>query len=677
MPVSHIRMDQPKRIVILGGGYGGVAAAKTLHKALRKRGGAEITLVDRNPYHTLMTELHEVAGARVHPESVQIAFRKIFGGKKVHVVTDKIRDIDFNGRILKSEDAQYGYDYLILGVGAEPEFFCIPGIRENALPLWSLEDALRIRDRVEESFRMAAKEKDRAKREELLTFVVAGAGFTGIEMAGELMDWRKRLCARHNLDRSEVRIVVVEALDSILPNLPEKLRIKAKRILERRGVELMLKSPIVEAQPGIVGIKGGASIRTRTFIWTCGVQGCEFATNLRLSKGKRGRLTVDPCLQSPDHKEVYVVGDVLWHLDDGKAVPQIVETAVQSGETAARNILADLAGKPKQEFHPKYHGFMVSLGAYTGVAHVMGLTLTWIFAIGAKHLINIVHLLGVAGVNQVWEYLKHEFLDVRDNRSFIGGHMSAKVRIYWVVILRMFLGVMWLIEGIKKVRDGWLDPKKIFIIAVKNGADVVSAATAAAADTVSKATSAAADAVSQATTAAAKTASVTDAVSAATASVADTVSKATTAATDAVSAATTAAANAVSTAVTQAVTQLPPLLSQPLGIYTWLMDNFVSKAPFFFQALIVLTEIGIGLALMGGLFTFLAAAASIGLALMFIMGAMPSREIFWYIACALVLMGGAGRGLGLDYWVMPWLQKKWNGTKLARRTYLYVDEPSK
>lgn len=640
-------MDQPKRIVILGGGYGGVAAAKTLHKALRRRRDAEIVLVDRNPYHTLMTELHEVAGARAHPESVQIGFRKIFGGKRVRVVTDRIRGIDFEKRMLQSEDAQYGYDYLILGVGAEPEFFGIPGIQENALTLWSLEDALRIRDRVEESFRMAAREKDRSKRAELLTFVVAGAGFTGIELAGELLDWRKRLCARYHIDRAEVKVVVVEALDTILPNLPERLRGKARRILERKGAELMLKSPIVEAKPGVVDIKGGAAIRTRTFIWTCGVQGCEFAGNLRMTKGrcanracqfatkqgtcgrkdcqfagpgrylsgKRGRLAANPFMQSLDYPEVYVVGDVLWHLEEGKVVPQIVETAVQTGETAARNILADMAGRPKREFRSNYHGFMVSLGANTGVAHVMGMSLTGIFAIGVKHLINLVHLFTVAGVNQVWEYLKHEFLDVRDNRSFIGGHVSAKVRIYWVAILRMFLGAMWLIEGIKKVLDGWLDPQKIFIVAVEGASGATGAA-------------------------------------------------------DAVAAASEAAA-------TTAAVQLPPLLAQPLGIYTWIMDTFVSKAPFPFQALIVLAEIGIGLALIGGLFTFLAAAASIGLALMFLIGGMASREIFWYIACALVMLGGAGRGLGLDYWVMPWLQRKWNGTKLARRTYLYVDEPGK
>ena len=119
-----------------------------------------------------------------------------------------------------------------------------------------------------------------------------------------------------------------------------------------------------------------------------------------------------------------------------------------------------------------------------------------------------------------------------------------------------------------------------------------------------------------------------------------------------------------------------PLLAQPLGMYTWLVDVLVSKAPFFFQAVIVLAEVAIGLALVGGLFTAVAAVVSIGLSLMFIIGAMAGKEVLWYIAASIVMIGGAGRAFGLDHWVMPWLQRQWNRTRFARRTYLYVDEPT-
>ncbi|MFP4365074.1 MAG: NAD(P)/FAD-dependent oxidoreductase, partial [Spirochaetia bacterium] len=136
------------RIIILGGGYGGVEAAKKLHKKYKRKKNVEITLIDKNPYHTLMTELHEVAGGRVEPDSVRISFDRIFSGKNVDVVTDEIKDIDFDKKICKSETNQYEYDYLVLAVGAEPEDFGIPGVKEHAMTLWSFDDAIQIRRHV-------------------------------------------------------------------------------------------------------------------------------------------------------------------------------------------------------------------------------------------------------------------------------------------------------------------------------------------------------------------------------------------------------------------------------------------------------------------------------------------------------------------------------------------------
>ncbi|HYW83026.1 MAG TPA: FAD-dependent oxidoreductase, partial [Spirochaetia bacterium] len=219
------------RIVILGGGYGGVQAAKLLHRRLGGRRDIEITLIDARPFQTLMTELHEVACGRVEPESVLITYRKIFGATRVAVVTDRIRTIDFEKKELVSDTARYSYDYLLIGVGAEPEDFGLPGVRENAFMLWSFDDAITLRQHIEEVFREAASERDAQKRSELLTFVVAGAGFTGIEVAGELKDQRRVMCRSYHIDESEVRIIVVEALGWILPNLPSKLQAKAKRYL--------------------------------------------------------------------------------------------------------------------------------------------------------------------------------------------------------------------------------------------------------------------------------------------------------------------------------------------------------------------------------------------------------------------------------------------------------------
>jgi NADH dehydrogenase len=660
-------MADTTRIVVLGGGYAGVEAVKVLNHSFKKDRSVEITLVDKNPFQTLMTELHEVAGGRVEPESVQISFEKIFGGTRVNRVVDRIRTIDFEAKKLVSDRGTYPYDYLVIGAGGEPEFFGIPGIKEFALTLWSFEDALRIRRHVEDMFRRAAAEPEAKLRAEYLTFVVAGAGFTGIELAGELKDWRPVLCRQHHLKERDVRIIVVEALDTILPTLPARLQAKAKRYLNRKGVEIQLTSPIVGAGQNMVLLAGDKAIAARTFVWTCGIQGCEFAANLRLVKGKcsntlckfattqgtcglkecsfgqdryvegkRGRLLVNERMQTPDYPEVYVVGDVGWYVEGKKTLPQIVETAVQTASTAARNIVAEIRGEKPRSHRSNYHGNMVSIGATWGVASVgfgrLMIPLSGIFAIAAKHAVNVLHFFGVAGVNQVWEYLKHEFLDVKDHRSFLGGHFAGKTRGYWVAILRVFLGVMWMIEGITKVVNGWLKPGSIFIIPVDGATAASGEAAAAAADATAAASSAASGAAG-------------------------------------------AAGGGAAAATAAAVTQVP-LLAHPLGIYTWLVDNLVSRAPFFFQAVIVLVEIAIGLALVGGLFTAVAAVVSIGLSLMFIIGAMAGKEVLWYIAAAIVMIGGAGRAFGLDHWVMPWLQRLWNRTRFARRTYLYVDEPT-
>lgn len=728
------------RIVIVGGGYAGVEAAKHLHKTFKKDRSVEITLIDKNTYHTLMTELHEVAGGRVEEDSVKVPFRKIFGGMRVNVVIDKVRTIDFDARSVFCENGEYGYDYLVLGTGAEPEFFGIPGIEEHAFTLWSLQDARKLRAHIEETFLQAGCEPDPVKRREMLTFVVAGAGFTGIEMVGELLEWKKELSLAHGVDESEVRVMVVEALPKILPNLPEELSLKAAKYLEKKGLELRLNSPITGASEGAFSLKDGSVIRTRTLIWTCGVQGGEFAANLALTKGrcanracnfaktqgtcgqkfcqfsnntwipgKHARLLSNEQMQAVDYPNVYIVGDIIWFLEEGKVIPQIVETALQTSAVAAGNLAAEITGGEKKNFKSNYHGFMVSLGSRYGVAHVGGMSLSGFFAMAVKHLINLHYLWGVAGVNQCWAYLRHEFLDNKAGKTIVGGHLSAKVPQYWTLPLRMFLGMKWAYEGIKKVAEGWLNPgpgglfnaaaSSVRMPGVKfaaaSAAEAVTAATgeaAAAVQPVAEAVTAASgevvEQVVETVTAASGAAAepVAEAVTAASGAVVETVTEAVTAASGAAADATAAAAGAASNWFADLmdriflVTDRPKAIMGSWGIYDWFAQTFLSISPtltFILQAFVVIAEIAIGLALFTGTFTFAAAIASIGLGVMFIMSGWGNPELLWYLAAAVVMLGGAGRAFGMDYWIMPWLKKAWNGTSLAKRSYLYTGEPRK
>ncbi|MDC7229680.1 MAG: FAD-dependent oxidoreductase [Sphaerochaetaceae bacterium] len=638
-------MDK-KQIVILGGGYAGVHAAKALHKAFKKqKDKVEITLIDKNRHHILMTELHEVAGNRVDEASVKISFDRIFSGKMVRVVQDKITSIDFEKQVLAGERSTYSYDQLLISTGAQTADFNIPGVKEHAFYLWSLEDALKLRTHIECTVRKAVKEADEEKRKQMLTFVVAGGGFTGVELIGELTEWLPILCKKHGIDfKKEVRLINCEGLGNILNMLPEKPREKAVKRMEKKGVEIMLNSLITNVEADRFTTKNGDVIKTETLVWTCGVRGTEFCERLPLTDGKIGRKAVNEFMQSPDYKNVYIAGDGMWFIEDNRAVPQIVEAAEQTAKTAADGIVytikqeLGLKATPPKPYKSNFHGYMVSIGGTYAVSHTAGISLSGFFAMALKHLVNLYYQSGVCGVNAIWGYLKHEILEVKDRRSLIGGMATYKVPSYWTVFLRMYLGVMWLIEGIGKINKGWLTDT--------TGSKVYWGAPAGAesADSWASASQAAVETVASASQAAVET----------------------------VASASQAAGDAAAGAVEQFA---PPLLSEPLAIFTWINDTFVAQAPYFFQIMIVLAELGIGLLFLAGLFTFPAAIVSLGLSVMFLIGALAGKEILWYMAVSIVMLGGAGKAFGLDYWVMPYIKKLWNKTPLAKKTYFYLDEP--
>ncbi|HWR62019.1 MAG TPA: FAD-dependent oxidoreductase, partial [Clostridia bacterium] len=410
----------------------------------------------------------------------------------------------------------------------------------------------------------------------------------------------------------------VEALPTILPILRPSLQKKAENFLTRKGVKVLTNAPIVKATPDSIVLKDGKVINTKTLIWTCGVQGNSFSVSTGLTQGKRNRIQVNDYMQSMDKEEVYVVGDNAYYEIDGKPIPQIVETALQTGECAAHNIAAAINKTEKKKFVLNTHGFMVSIGSHYCVAELMGTPMSGFIAMAMKHLVNLHYLWGVGGLRLVWNYLLHEFFHMKNNRSFVGGHLAHRTHTSWLVLLRLYVGVMWLLEGIKKVQEGWLNPANIKIIAVAGTSGASAAGEAAEAVT----------SASQAAGAAGEAA---------------------------------AAAGPV------------PIFAEPWGIYQWFSDTFIQANPFLFQSVVVLMEIGIGLALIGGLFTFLASAGSIFLCLNFIISALGSWDIFWYVFASIALMGGAGGAFSLDYYVQPWIKRFWKKTNFARGSYLYFD----
>ncbi|NCB01938.1 MAG: NAD(P)/FAD-dependent oxidoreductase, partial [Spirochaetia bacterium] len=383
-------MDK-KRIVVLGGGYAGVHAAKRLHKSFRgHRDKVEITLIDRHKDHVLMTELHEIAGNRVEEASVKISFDRIFAGKQVNVIRDNIETIDFKEQVLRGSGASYPYDQLIIASGAESTDFNIPGVKEHSFYAWSLRDVLRIKRHIMDTVRIASYETDPVERKEMLTFVVAGGGFTGVELVGELIEWLPVLCKEYGVDCKEITLMNVEALGSILNMLPDKPRNKALAYMKKKGVIVRTHSLIVNVDAKSLTLKDGTVIRTRSLIWTCGIRGTTFCHLLPLADGKVQRKKVDEFMKSPDYDNVYLAGDGIWFMEDGRPVPQIVEAAEQTAATAADgvafNIKTELgiAVKPVAPYKSNFHGYMVSICGRYAVSYNMGIALSGFFAQGVK-----------------------------------------------------------------------------------------------------------------------------------------------------------------------------------------------------------------------------------------------------------------------------------------------------
>lgn len=625
-----------KNIVVVGAGYSGVSATKFLAKKLKRDNDVQITLIDRHSYHTMMTELHEVAGGRVEPEAIQYDLQRLFARQKnVQLVTDTVTGIDKENKIVTTKLGSYAFDYLVLGMGGEPNDFGTPGVKEHGFTLWSFEDSVRIREHILTTVAKAAIEPDATVRRAMLTFVVCGSGFTGIEMIGELVDWKARLAKEYKLDPSEFSLKVVEAMPTILNMLGRNDAAKAERYLKEQNVELVLNAPIIEVAADHIKLKDGSMVPTHTLIWTAGVKGTTDAADFGLEVARGNRLVANEYMEAKGYEEnnIYIIGDLVFYEEfPNTPTPQIVQAAEQTGHTAAANIVADIKGGEKHKFKGNYQGFMVSIGAKWGVANLFNkIHLSGFLAIVMKHIVNLKYFFDIRSGYYMFQYMMHEFFHIKDDRNVTRGHSSRYGNVLWSVPLRVFYGLVWFIEAAKKIvgEGSWLKPGTWF----GEGSwftgnsvfpwtwDYVDAASAA-----SDATSAASGAGE-----------------------------------------TVEAAAKFGLSYAYGETPMAVLDSAP----EWFSDIMKIMMPnmevaMFFQKMMVFVEIGIALALMAGLFTWLMSASTIALVVTFCLSGMFFWVNIWFIPVAFALMNGSGRAVGLDRWVIPWLQKTlgkwWYGT---------------
>jgi len=662
-----------KNIVILGAGYAGVLIAKKLSKKFKKNDTVNITLIDKNPFHTMLTELHEVAAGRVDEDSIKISLAKMFAGRKVNVKLDTAVSVDYESKTVKGVSGNYPYDYLVLAAGSKPTFYGVPGAEENSYKLWSYDDAVILKNRILDVFRKAARLSDEADRRKLLTFYVVGAGFTGVEMAGELAEYVPFLCEKFEIARDEVTIVNVDALSRVVPILPEKLSQKAERRLRKMGVEVMLGTNVCEIGKDFIELKKDGNVIRKmagTVIWTAGIESADITAEAskQLQSAGRGRIKTDAYCRSLDDESVYVAGDNMFYIPEGEKdpVPQMVENCENCAKIIAHNIFASVTGQGElKEYKPKFHGVMVCIGGRYGVARVglpnRMINLPSFFAMFTKHFINIVYFAQVLGWNKIFSYLYHEIFTIRNRRSFVGGHFSNRTPSFLLMPLRVWLGAVWVFEGVMKAIEGWFTSPKLSAFfgganawyeSIING---VSTSASTAADAATSATGAIADAVTGATGAAVQSAGEV-----------------------------IFNINWLGLFRTIFVCGTDPAAAT-LGDYAFkldipLLNDLINKLvlpnngmQLFMQGFIVVAEILIGLALIGGLFTMPASAFSLVLQLMFVSTTGLYLGTFWMIFAAVAVLIGGGRTLGLDYYVMPYLKKLWKRIPFVRKSYLYND----
>ena len=380
------------RVVILGGGFGGLYAAEALRRA-----PVEVTVVDRANHHVFQPLLYQVATASLAPSDVAYPIRVVLRGQRnTTVILAEATAVDVANRKVVLKDGWLDYDYLIVAPGARHSYFAHPEWEALAPGLKTLEDALTIRRRVLLAFERAERESDPERRRALLTFVVVGGGPTGVELAGAIAEIACKVMAKdfRHIDPRETRTILVEAGPRILPTFPASLSAKAERSLQRLCVEVRTEASVTDISPDAVTI-GEERVSAATILWAAGVQPSPLARSLGVPLDRAGRVIVRSDLTVPGHPEVFVVGDLAACAGpDGRPLPGLAPVALQQGRHAAHNILRAMRRRPLAPFRYRDRGTMATIGRAVAVADIRGLRLSGLPAWLVWCFIHVLWLIG-------------------------------------------------------------------------------------------------------------------------------------------------------------------------------------------------------------------------------------------------------------------------------------------
>jgi NADH dehydrogenase len=361
--------------VIAGAGYAGLHVALRLTAKLRNNPQMELTLVDRNDYHLALTELPRVAGGTRAADAVRIPLQDMLA-KRIRFVQTEISGFDLAGRRLLTEAGPIGWGRLVLALGSRPNDFAIPGLAQRTLSLYSAGDAEQVWAAVGQALTAAAADDDPGRQRRLATVVVGGGGATGVELAGELAETLPQVASGHGLAPGRPAVVLVEAGPTILAGSSPQLIGKATKILSDLGVQVRTDAVIAAATEEGFRLKDGQLVEGGVFVWAGGLKAPELVAESELPTGHNGRVKVDRYLRVLDHPDIYAAGDLASVTDPrtGHVLPPLAQVALEEGETVARNLDAELTGRPLEDFTFHDKGFVVSVGPRRGVADIAGIT---------------------------------------------------------------------------------------------------------------------------------------------------------------------------------------------------------------------------------------------------------------------------------------------------------------
>ncbi len=377
--------------MILGGGFAGMAAVRALDAP-----DVRVTLVDRSNHHLFQPLLYQVATAALAAPDVSAPIRQLLCKQKnATVLMAGVQRIEVERKRVLLDGRHIDYDYLLLATGVTHAYFGNDRWAEYAPGLKTVGDALDIRRRILRAFEAAELETTDEARRAWTTFVIIGGGPTGVEMAGALAEIAGRTLARdfRRFDPSTTRVILIESSPRVLARFPEELSAKARRELERLGIEVRTGAPVTDLGPDFVEI-GDDVIATRTVIWAAGVKASPLTSHLGVPLDRAGRIWVEEDLSVPDRPEVFALGDLIAKTQDGQPLPGVAQLAVQSGRHAAQNVLASVRGQPRRPFRYVDKGSMATIGRHKAVAKLgrfmfSGLAAWWLWL--------VVHVLSLVG----------------------------------------------------------------------------------------------------------------------------------------------------------------------------------------------------------------------------------------------------------------------------------------